>query len=136
MHQLLSDVNFSEIEFTRSGPGLRLLLIDMHEGSPLARIDCRGVCLLRYENYFASEQDGFACYVGEVTARSVPADEVGLLLAAQGYGFKDGAGSVRSPKAGDYCEICLEGGEVSLTIVCRSYRIRGTSRQGKSGEQP
>ncbi|KZN37865.1 hypothetical protein N480_14070 [Pseudoalteromonas luteoviolacea S2607] len=109
---LLSDVNLDEITFGKDGKSLRLSFIDMNEGDSLGELDCSSVYSFDHQNCF-EDDDSLAAYAGEVSYKIIEVSEISDYLKKSGYAFS-GDELINSK----LFVISIDGGEVSLKVVC------------------
>lgn len=116
---LLSDINLNEITFGKDGKSVRLSFIDMYEGGSLGELQCSSVYFFEYQNCF-EDDDSLAAYVGEVSYRAIDSSEASDYLKKTGYAF-----SCDELCTSKLFIISIEGGEVSLRVICGLASFKG-----------
>lgn len=116
---LLSDVNLDNIAFGKDGKSVRLSFIDMYEGDSLGELECVSVYSFDYQNCF-EDDDSLAAYVGEVSYKTVNANDVSDYLKNSGYAF-----SCDKIFSSNLFVIAVNGGEVSLKVICGLASFKG-----------
>ena len=124
---LLEDANLAEIQFSSDGKNIHFDFLDMYEGKPIASMICENVIHFIYSSNFSDVSHGFACYVGEVTLQSFTSHEdIVHTLNSMSYGFKrcDMYGNALGFEPVEELHLVgIAGGEVSITILCKTIPI-------------
>ncbi|WP_449252216.1 hypothetical protein [Chitinimonas lacunae] len=116
---LWKDVNLDKLVVSPDGRSVQVVLSDMTQGMPLAILECSDCFLLNFQNIF-SDEDGFACYIGEVKCDFVEGDAVSDLLVSQHFMFSTSIGHPVLPLGESMIWVHLEGGDVLVKIGCRN----------------
>ena len=116
---LLSDINLDKILFNETGSTIELRFIDMNEGLNIAAIKCISILAFNFQNCF-DDQDYLPCYVGEMECRKLSDSEAIRELEKLHYGFLNNDVS----SLGQLNVIHLDGGEISMRIVCRDVEYQ------------
>ncbi|MFA0789278.1 hypothetical protein ACCI51_01900 [Microbulbifer echini] len=114
----MSDVNLDSVKFSVDGRDICLSFLDMYELQPLADIQCKSVSMFNMQNTF-EEDEGFACYIGEVNCETVDRESLGSWLKENKFGFSGGNGKTYLPGEGDLKILSLYSGEITIEILCK-----------------
>lgn len=114
---LLSNINLDGISFNNLGRGVEFSFIDMDKGEPLTNLQCNAVYLFNYHNSF-SDDEGFACYIAEVTYEFIPADLASKILMKYNFSFINLDGSTLVPTKKDLINLHIESGDIVVDIIC------------------
>jgi len=112
---LLSDVNLDAIHFSTDGKNITLSFLDMYELKPFMDIQCRNSYVFSFQNKF-EEDDGFACYIGEVNCEELPRDRLPEWLNSS-----SGLSSISNEKnlSGKKLKtLNLYSSEITINILC------------------
>lgn len=111
---IFSDVNLDQISFSMNGRDLVFIFLNMTDGAQICEIKCASVYLFRYDNSFKNDDDGFACYVGEVSCHRIPRS----YLKSWNYERYE-------PSEDDLFHFYIEGGEISISLACEKVIVGG-----------
>ncbi len=114
---LLSDVNLGAVKFSIDGRNINLSFLDMYDLQPLIDLQCCGVCMLNMQNTF-EDDEGFACYIGEVNCIVVERKHLKDWLQEHNYSFSGNTG-LYLPGNGDLKWLSLDSGEIVIDILCQ-----------------
>jgi len=119
MKTLFEDVNLAQIDISRDGMNITLTFVDMHGGNLCGKLECVSVFAFNYHNNFLPDgNDGFACYVFEVTLQEIPKGDIESYLKKMNYGFNSFTLSY------DYCNLLhIEGGDVIIDVLCHKVVV-------------
>ena len=123
MSCILQDVNLSNVQMSTDGRTISIGFIDMFDGKCLGHLSLESVLVFRYFNAFESSEDSFPAYVGKVICRELVPDEITAELVNLGYRFIAGDGQIFIPSGKSLFLIHIEGGEVSIEIICGKYLL-------------
>ena len=119
MKNLFSDQNLDSVSFEKCGTSLKLEFINMYDGDKSYVVKCYGVRILNYQNNF-EEDEGLACYVGEVTSETVFGktykDKIGFDLVFDGS----------SNENSEYILLRVLGGDVHITVLCEDFNLESS----------
>ena len=119
---LLSDINLSSLSLTNDGRVLTIDFLNMADVSHCAQLIADGVVAFNYHNTFETDDDALPAYVGEVTCRELREQDKDAALSRLGYGFLGKGCATFLPESGRI-HIHIEGGEVSIDLICGAYRL-------------
>ena len=120
---LISDANISSIKFSVDGKNIDFEFLDMAIGKPIFLLKCKQVYIFNYYNNF-DEDEGLACYVGEVSVEQFEKDSVEEQFVKSGYNFIDLSSRICIPKVNSFSGINIVGGELSINVICAEYELQ------------
>lgn len=115
--QRFSDVNLDQVIISQDGKSVEMKFCDMSVGKDIGSIKCSHVFIFKYQNTF-EDDDGFACYIGEVVCEKLIEKRALEVLSRLGYGFYGSDSALYKPSVDSLFHLQLVGGEVMLDIVC------------------
>jgi hypothetical protein len=123
MNCLLQDVNLALIEISQDGRNITLDFVNMADGGAHAKLEAQAVVLFNYQNAFEAGEDALPAFVAEVTCEEFDNHGRSSQLMKLGYGFLGRGVETYVPKLNNCFVIHVEGGEVSLDLLCGAYQL-------------
>lgn len=120
---LINDTNISSVKFSIDGKNIIFEFLDMIIGKPILLLECKQIYVFNYCNNF-DEDEGLACYVGEVSVERFAKDNIEKQFIKSGYNFTDFSGRICIPEANNFCGINIVGGELSINVICVEYELQ------------
>ncbi|MDO6528191.1 hypothetical protein Q4519_21225 [Motilimonas sp. 1_MG-2023] len=125
---IYSDVNLDSIKLLPDGRTIELIFLDMYKGLEIGKITCANVYSFCYQNTF-EENEGLACYIGEVGYEVIKPDEYATFLELNNYSFLGRGGSTYEPKEAELYKLHLESGDVMLDVICGEFTNTETNSE-------
>lgn len=122
--QLLSDINLDEVIFSPNGKDLTFKFVNMTDGALINIIKCKSIFIFTYNNTF-EDDDGFACYVGEVTCERISHSNLKKWLTEKRFSFYDVDKSIYVPTTRDLFNLHIEGGQIVIDLACEAIEKDG-----------
>lgn len=121
---ILEDVSLDSMVFSADGKDVVFEFLELYQGNTIGVIKCLSVCSLDYQNIFDND-DGFACYIGEVYCTQVKRADTETFLNSINFGFTAPDGHVYRPDSENLWLLHIEGGEAVIKIVCKAIEKNG-----------
>ena len=120
---LIKDINISSVTFSIDGKDIIFEFLDMFNGKLAFSLKCKQVYVFNYCNNF-DDDEGFACYVGEISVVKLSKNNIENQLINLGYNFIDLDGRTVIPESNDFCSINIIGGELLISVICIEYELK------------
>jgi len=92
----------------------------MIDGNHLAQLVAEAVLTFKYSNSFDNTEDALPAYIGEVKYRQLSNEDLHVEFGRLGYGFTQNEDRLFK---NSYFLIQIEGGEISIDILCGGYKF-------------
>jgi hypothetical protein len=126
MEYIFENVNLANLDIADDGKKVVLDFLDMTSNNweSIGKIRCNNVFLLNYQNSFLPDMDdGFACYVGEVTLQRIKKNEYDKFIFNHRFGSIESGGNYIDFPYEEANLLHLESGDVIIDIMCENLEI-------------
>ena len=114
MNMLMENVDLSKIEFLKSNT-ISFELLNCYDGRFYKKLICHNVWKFISENNFQRDES-FAVFICDIKTALLEQTEIEDAFSYIQYGFK-------IPASSEYTLLCMDSGEVSITLICENIEI-------------